>query len=1199
MNLYWDALQQHWEKAHSMVDLISVADVAFSGSTYQVGIKEGSETAWVVLQLAFEPDAKLSSYPVQDVFCSCAEATGQNCCWHMATAYLFLLRFGYTPPHIYFDNSTWKVAFQGVLIDHGTEAFELQREPKKLTLVRKRKPIIEISSSQKELDQLQELLERPEETEDSSIKFSSLSDDELQRWRVGRATKKLRIELSPVTDIAKRLSLVEQLLQLPATYTLTQEWQLEISLEGYALTLNGEAEETKKAVEQSIAKHQIKIEKLDLAKGEITIQKGCSAPILLNDAHTIGLLFDRYGPTLKRYFKKQGFSLEPQSLQWAFNVAKEGITLTCYQHEPGDLDSARFFGRWVYLEKNLFPTEPSPLKKPQLFIPAAKVPSFLQQCRFWLERIPGMSVHINTAEEQVQFSIDKNGALWFSKAPAKKKLPTGTIQFDEFLWVPKRGFFLSEATSTLLPLPFGTPIAPYHVADFIRTHRTVLEQIPGFFAHTTPLYTAKLLVRYTSAGEVSIESKVMWDQNIEEGSVRAFDDFFYVPNHGFVHAPLLSSQLAQERTILSNDQEAWEHFFTLGLHHLEQEFSVQTDPHLVPPQNLLLIASNIEEKELKEKSVQQLWRMNLSWESEKGVVTLQEVLEGKRRRMRFLPTKAGLLDLQDKRFAWLSFISKGQPKGQKEPREKKEHLELTPLELLRLQAHDQIAFRDEERTDEFSPSRVIERLLKLEAPKPPCTTLLQSELRSYQQIGLNWLWYIYCNSLSGLLCDDMGVGKTHQAMGLLAAAKYKAVQESKRVRFLIICPTSLVWHWKEKLQQFVPTVEVLPYFGTTRSITELQNAELLLTTYGIWRNERETLKEFQFDIAIFDELQIAKNHSSLIWAALTDVKAKMRLGLTGTPIENELRELKSLFDLILPGYMPADAEFRELFIRPIERSAHNGHKELLARYVHPFILRRRKQDVLKELPEKIEEICHVELVGEQKNLYKSVAASHGLQLLNILKDSTNSVPYMHIFALLSALKQISNHPAVYLKDVEGYEKYESGKWNVFQELIEEAEESGLKIVIFSQFLLMLDIMAKYFTQRGIGFAQIRGQTKRRGAEISRFQHDPKCRVFLGSLQAAGLGIDLTAGSIVIHYDRWWNAARENQATDRVHRIGQERGVQVYKLVTLNTIEERIDQMILRKSQLLEDVVRWDDHQIIKRLSRNEIIELLEGLNLKS
>jgi SNF2 family DNA or RNA helicase len=214
-------------------------------------------------------------------------------------------------------------------------------------------------------------------------------------------------------------------------------------------------------------------------------------------------------------------------------------------------------------------------------------------------------------------------------------------------------------------------------------------------------------------------------------------------------------------------------------------------------------------------------------------------------------------------------------------------------------------------------------------------------------------------------------------------------------------------------------------------------------------------------------------------------------------------------------------------------------------------------------------------------------------LLPELRDPNSPIPYIHVFALLTHLKQICDHPAVYLKQPDQYKKFRSGKWELFLELLNEARESQQKVVVFSQYLAMLDIFETYLNEIGVTFATIRGATQDRGEQVARFNEDPTCEVFLGSLRAAGLGIDLTAASVVIHYDRWWNAAREDQATDRVHRIGQTKGVQVFKLVTKGTFEEKIDALITKKGKLLEEIVGVDDHLFIKQFNRDELIELLQ------
>jgi SNF2 family DNA or RNA helicase len=386
------------------------------------------------------------------------------------------------------------------------------------------------------------------------------------------------------------------------------------------------------------------------------------------------------------------------------------------------------------------------------------------------------------------------------------------------------------------------------------------------------------------------------------------------------------------------------------------------------------------------------------------------------------------------------------------------------------------------------------------------------------------------------------------------------------------------------------------YYGLDRSLGDFREQKgLLLTSYGIWKRDATLLNTIPFELAILDEIQIAKSHTSQVHSALLELNAPTKLGLTGTPIENRLRELKSLFDIVLPTYMPSNSDYQTFFTKPIEKEHSLDRKNLLMRFIAPFILRRKKEDVLFDLPEKTEEVAHCGLSEEQRSLYQQILSQSRNHLLRELKEESSPIPYVHIFALLSYLKQICDHPAVYLKEFANYKTYESGKWDLFIELLHEARDSGQKVVVFSQYLGMLDIIESYLKEHKIGFAAIRGATKDRAEEVRRFNRDPKCEVFVGSLQAAGLGIDLTAASVVIHYDRWWNAARENQATDRVHRIGQRRGVQVFKLITKGTFEERIDKLISKKGQLMEDIIGSDEQNLVKYFNRSELIELLQDV----
>jgi SNF2 family DNA or RNA helicase len=388
----------------------------------------------------------------------------------------------------------------------------------------------------------------------------------------------------------------------------------------------------------------------------------------------------------------------------------------------------------------------------------------------------------------------------------------------------------------------------------------------------------------------------------------------------------------------------------------------------------------------------------------------------------------------------------------------------------------------------------------------------------------------------------------------------------------------------------------LIYHGMERELFE--DFDVLVTSYGIIRSDIKIVSQETFEIAIFDEIQIAKNHNSKTNKALRKVRSKMFLGLTGTPIENRLRELEALFDIVLPNYLPNEAVFRNFFIIPIEKEKNKEKRKLLSKLIKPFVMRRKKQEVLLELPEKMEEISFCDLSQDQKKLYSEVVNLSKEKVLQDLKDKEKPINYMHIFALLSKLKQICDHPVLINKDFENYQKYGSGKWDLFIELINEARESNQKVVVFSQYLDMIATIIRYLKKQNIGYASIIGSTKERYEQIKKFKEDPKCEIFVASLLAAGVGIDLSCASIVIHYDRWWNPAKENQATDRVHRIGQTRGVQVLKLVTKNTVEERVHALIEQKKGLIEETIGKDEGDQIKVLSREELIAVLQEIQSK-
>jgi len=508
------------------------------------------------------------------------------------------------------------------------------------------------------------------------------------------------------------------------------------------------------------------------------------------------------------------------------------------------------------------------------------------------------------------------------------------------------------------------------------------------------------------------------------------------------------------------------------------------------------------------------------------------------------------VDVTDPQFAWLDEATLGSQKivgSQKNVQGG--HILVTRLELVRIRGslRGAAVFRGDP-----SNERIFRLFDEIQTDTDaPNVSALGLDLYGYQQTGYQWLWLLQQNGFGGLLCDDMGLGKTHQAMALVRALTHADPSRS----VLVVCPMSVLDHWREKLARYLPGVPVT------------------LTSYGMVRSRIEQYRGLRFDLMILDEMQTIKNADTATHHALRAIEKRVAVGLTGTPIENHEGELKTLLDFAVPGYLPKHVEDRLT----------------LQRLVRPFVLRRTKAQVLTELPPKIVDKRYCELTDEQRILYARVLESRARALRAQLRAG-DVVSYVHIFAVLNYLKQICNHPASAGGGFGG--DVPSGKWEMFVELLEECMTSGMKVVVFSQYLAMLALIEAHLKSRDIGYASIKGSTRDRGQEVARFRDDPECRVFTASLRAGGLGIDLTAASVVIHYDRWWNQAREDQATDRVHRLGQNKGVQVLKLITRGSIEEKIDELIERKGALASDVIRPDDPSLVKQFTRDELEELL-------
>jgi SNF2 family DNA or RNA helicase len=462
---------------------------------------------------------------------------------------------------------------------------------------------------------------------------------------------------------------------------------------------------------------------------------------------------------------------------------------------------------------------------------------------------------------------------------------------------------------------------------------------------------------------------------------------------------------------------------------------------------------------------------------------------------------------------------------------------------------------------------------------------VKADLREYQKEGYKWLNFLNEFSWGGCLADDMGLGKTLQVLTLLQNRKNEQPQGVN----LVVVPTSLIFNWQAEAEKFCPTLRLFVYRGATRKkeTADFQNFDIILTTYGTLRSDIETLKDFEFDYIVLDESQAIKNPAAQISKAVRLLKANNRLTMTGTPIENNTFDLYSQFEFLNPGFLGSEEFFKEEFANPIDKHQDKEKSQQLRKMLYPFMLKRTKEEVATDLPDKTETILYCEMGKEQKKVYETFRELYRQKIAGkMLEEGKEKSSFLILEGLLK-LRQICDSPALLAGD-EDFGK-DSAK---LDELIRELEEnaSNHKTLIFSQFLGMLSLVREQLEKRNIIYEYLDGQTVDRAAKVKRFQTDKSCRVFLMSLKAGGVGLNLTAADYVYLIDPWWNPAVEAQAIDRTHRIGQDKKVFAYKMICKDTIEEKILTLQKRKQDLAEDLVGAETG-FIKKLSAEDIIDL--------
>ena len=460
-------------------------------------------------------------------------------------------------------------------------------------------------------------------------------------------------------------------------------------------------------------------------------------------------------------------------------------------------------------------------------------------------------------------------------------------------------------------------------------------------------------------------------------------------------------------------------------------------------------------------------------------------------------------------------------------------------------------------------------------------------LRDYQKTGYRWLCTIAQLGFGGILADDMGLGKTLQVIAVLLAAKL----EGKKGTSLVVAPAALVFNWGEELARFAPALTVSLIAGSQadrqKKLQEYQNFDVLVTSYDLLKRDIDQYEEKEFLYEIIDEAQYIKNHTTAAAKSVKVIQSQTRYALTGTPIENRLSELWSIFDYLMPGFLYGYDTFKKEFETPIVKNEDEAAMTRLQKMVSPFILRRLKEDVLKDLPEKLEEIRYVKFEDAQQKLYDAQVV-HMKEKIAQQNEGEFNKNKLWILAELTKLRQICCSPSLCFENYRG----EAAKLEGCMQLIQSAMDGGHRMLLFSQFTSMLAILQDKLEKEGIPYYIITGETsKQKRQELVKQFNSDTTPVFLISLKAGGVGLNLTGADVVIHYDPWWNQAVQNQATDRAHRIGQTKKVTVYKLIARNTIEEKIQKLQDAKQNLAEQIISGDMGQL-GSMSREDILELL-------
>lgn len=482
---------------------------------------------------------------------------------------------------------------------------------------------------------------------------------------------------------------------------------------------------------------------------------------------------------------------------------------------------------------------------------------------------------------------------------------------------------------------------------------------------------------------------------------------------------------------------------------------------------------------------------------------------------------------------------------------------------------------------EFTKSQELfmgfNKISEHKVPKPK----IKATLREYQEYGYKWLNYLYENKLGGCLADDMGLGKTIQTISLLSN-----IYPKKKKSSLIVMPKSLIFNWDNEIKKFNPNLKVGVYYGITRNLENELSKQVILTTYGTVRNDIKTLKEYEFEMVVLDESQNIKNINSQTTKAITLLNSKHRFTLSGTPVENNLGELYSMFRFLNPTMFGSAEEFNNFYVNPIQKENDKDVVKELRKKIYPFILRRTKKEVLKELPEKVEQILYIEMGEKQRKLYEERRNFYYNLVNTHINEHGISKTQFFILQALNELRQIASSP-----ESKSSGAVVSSKREVLIENVKEAVSNKHKVLVFTNFIKTIENVCNDLDEIGIEYLSMTGTTKNRQELVEKFQKEKKYKVFVMTLKTGGVGLNLTAADTIFIYDPWWNKTAEDQAVDRSHRMGQKNTVFSYKMISKGSIEEKILMLQNEKSRLFDELIS-DDSASVKSLTKEDIEYIL-------